>query len=155
MTNAVPRPRLTAEEREVRRERDRLRAKKRREEHPDKVKEYQRHWIEKHPGRMRELNTAWRAKPESARSMRNTYLKRVYGITVAQEQEMLKTQNSCCAICETTAPGKRGWHVDHNHSTNAVRGILCQACNKALAFAKDSPILLRKMAIYLEQHGHA
>jgi hypothetical protein len=145
---------LTEEECAARRERNRLRAKKRREEHPEKIKASHAMWKVRFPGRAKAANAAWRAQPGSSQKTRNAYLKRRYGITVEQEQAMLQAQNKCCAICGTDDPGKKGWHVDHSHVTKAVRAMLCPACNKALAFAKDSPTLLRKMAIYLEQHGH-
>jgi hypothetical protein len=46
-----------------------------------------------------------------------------------------------------------GWKepcVDHDHSTGAVRGLLCGACNKAIGLLKDNPQLARSIASYLE-----
>jgi len=43
-----------------------------------------------------------------------------------------------------------GWHVDHNHTTGKVRGILCQQCNQAIGLFKDNIFIIEKAAEYLE-----
>lgn len=76
-----------------------------------------------------------------------------YGITLVQRDEMLAAQGGC-AICRVTeAPTKKGWVVDHCHSSGKVRGILCNACNVAIGHARDDAALLRKMADYLDIYG--
>ena len=59
------------------------------------------------------------------------HLKRSYGITLNEYNQMLMKQNYCCRTCGTTEPGgKHGkFMVDHCHSTNEVRGLLCKSCN--------------------------
>jgi hypothetical protein len=47
---------------------------------------------------------------------------------------------------------REGLSVDHDHITDRVRGLLCAACNSALASARDDPRILRAMAVYLETH---
>lgn len=64
-------------------------------------------------------------------------LKKYYGITLTQYNEMFEKQNGVCAICgkPETATNQYGLvklAVDHNHLTGAVRGLLCGKCNKAL-----------------------
>lgn len=79
--------------------------------------------------------------------------KRDYGLTIAQRDQMLAAQGGCCAVCRSSSPGnKKGWHVDHCHSTGKVRSILCHHCNNALGQAKDSPERLRALALYVEIH---
>lgn len=70
---------------------------------------------------------------------------------------ILAEQGGRCAICRTGAPlgPQRRWHMDHDHATGALRGVLCAACNTALGLAGDSPERLRAMAAYLEQHVEA
>jgi hypothetical protein len=42
-------------------------------------------------------------------------------------------------------------HVDHDHKTQLVRGLLCWWCNrKTLPGVKDSPVLATAVAAYLE-----
>ena len=40
---------------------------------------------------------------------------------------------------------------DHVHDTGKFRGWICNRCNSALGFVKDSPELLRRLADYLEK----
>lgn len=81
-------------------------------------------------------------------------LKRNYGLTVKQYDEMLKGQGGCCDICGTDIPGHMGrFVVDHNHETGQVRALLCNQCNTALGFFKDNPETLRTAAEYLEKHN--
>jgi hypothetical protein len=44
-------------------------------------------------------------------------------------------------------------HVDHDHGTGAIRGLLCSSCNQALGQMKERPELLRAAAEYLERHA--
>ena len=64
----------------------------------------------------------------------------------ADLQAMLKDQCYICPICQD----KRAEHVDHDHETGRVRGILCFACNAALGQMRDRPDALRRAADYLE-----
>jgi len=78
------------------------------------------------------------------------------GLTVAQFLEMLASQGYCCAICPAplrVSPKGRGSResicMDHDHSSGAVRGLLCHACNTAIGLLKDDPVILTKAAAYL------
>jgi hypothetical protein len=67
---------------------------------------------------------------------RDSYLKRKYGITEAQWQEMYTLQNGKCPICikplylPGNSAGKRAAAVDHDHKTGRVRGLTCLRCNR-------------------------
>lgn len=74
------------------------------------------------------------------------HLKR-YNLTTEQITALKQTG---CEMCGS----KDNLHVDHNHETNEVRGILCTNCNRGLGHFKDSPDLLRKAAAYLESKGN-
>jgi hypothetical protein len=81
-------------------------------------------------------------------------LRRAYGITLEEYEVLLKNQNSGCAICGAENADSKGrrLHVDHCHSTDRVRGLLCKDCNTLLGYAKDQPEILQKAAIYLQTH---
>lgn len=82
-------------------------------------------------------------------SRKRSALKRKYGLTLATFQALLVSQGNRCAICKIAEPTKMGWHVDHDHETNEVRGILCAHCNRLLGHARDNPETLRAAIEYL------
>jgi hypothetical protein len=81
---------------------------------------------------------------------RERWLKR-YGMTIEQYEQMLASQGGCCAICRTGEVPSRGWHVDHDHATGRVRGILCHGCNVSLGHFRDSVDLLQAAVVYLQR----
>lgn len=77
---------------------------------------------------------------------RASYYKRKYGITEAELAEMIESQARVCPICLSSKPE----HVDHDHETGRVRGVLCFNCNSALGQFKDRPDTMRRAADYVE-----
>lgn len=74
-----------------------------------------------------------------------------YGLTQEQFDAMLQKQDGFCAICRKPESAKgRRLSVDHSHSTNKVRGLLCLQCNVLLGNARDSVSLLQAAIVYLE-----
>ena len=78
-------------------------------------------------------------------------MKRIYGIDATEYDRMAEEQNGVCAICGGTPNGasKKYLYVDHDHTTNRVRGLLCYSCNTALGHFKDSVENLQKAIRYL------
>jgi hypothetical protein len=81
----------------------------------------------------------------------NYYLTRTYGITVHDYDAMLAAQKNVCAICLQTSKGtkRKRLHVDHDHQTGAIRGLLCVSCNIILGRWNDSPEIARRAVEYL------
>ena len=75
---------------------------------------------------------------------RRSHLKRKYGMTIEQYDAMLEAQGGGCFICGRPPREDISLHVDHDHSTGKVRGILCFCCNNALADFQEDPALLRR-----------
>jgi hypothetical protein len=86
---------------------------------------------------------------------RGYHLLRTYGISLEQEQEMLRAQGGACALClRLFEPGtlkarKLARNVDHCHATGKVRGLLCTKCNNGLGSFEDNPETCRRAAEYL------
>ena len=104
--------------------------------------------------RCRECHNAYRRANHDSEKTRAEDLKRRYGITLDQYDDMYEKQQGRCAICGTDTPGGNGqrFHVDHDHVSGQVRALLCSACNTGLGKFRDDPSLLRAAAIYLESH---
>lgn len=83
---------------------------------------------------------------------RERHLMKTYGITLVEYDELLESQAGGCAICGVSSDkiGRR-LAVDHDHSTDEVRGLLCTQCNTMLGQSGDRPEILRLGAQYLER----
>lgn len=82
------------------------------------------------------------------------HLRRRYGITQEVYDCLLLAQGGKCEICRTYNPGGRGsyFHVDHDHSTGAVRALLCGKCNHAIGLLRDDPEVAFSAYEYLAKH---
>lgn len=97
----------------------------------------------------------WRYDPSKrAVAYRKHLLKKKYGLTLAQFEAMLEAQEGVCAICYREQIGKN-IHVDHNHVTGEVRGLLCGPCNTALGLFGDDADRMIRAAQYLIEHNQA
>ena len=77
-------------------------------------------------------------------------LKRKYGLTVLEFDKMRMIQQFKCAICSKheTELGEI-LHVDHDHNTGKVRGLLCLNCNHGIGMLKDNLINMQNAVKYL------
>lgn len=103
----------------------------------EQVKEYRR----KNPGKKR-----------------NCDLKRNYGITSQEFDSILESQGGGCAICGRSQNKEKRiltLHVDHDHNTGKVRGILCSNCNMGVGKFQDDHKLLEKAAAYIRSYQDA
>src|SRR3990167_3995690 len=96
-------------------------------------------------------------KPDAAsKSNIRTKIKTKYGLTLEELTELLNLQGGCCEICkaplsfEATSKLDKP-HVDHDHITGIVRGILCLLCNTGLGMFGDSTELLNKAGDYIQR----
>lgn len=73
-----------------------------------------------------------------------------YGLSQGAFNALLETQGRACAICRKTKWNGNGPHLDHDHTTGKVRGILCSNCNLVLGLIGNNPKIARKIGDYLE-----
>jgi hypothetical protein len=118
------------------------------EENAESVAEYARGWRDANAEHRRDYHEAYNA----------AYRFEKYGITIYDFIEMLVAQEGKCDICEVTLQVSKGSgataHIDHNHVTGEVRGLLCMLCNQGLGLFRDNPELLINAAAYLDDKGH-
>lgn len=86
---------------------------------------------------------------------RDKHLRQRYGISHAEYDVLLQAQGGGCAICGSTEPGKgfKHFHVDHDHATGQVRGLLCAPCNQALGLFREDSSVLQQAVAYLSRYG--
>jgi hypothetical protein len=104
--------------------------------HPDQHAALSRAYAKRHPDRVRSTQRLVQ-----------------YGITMADFEQMLLDQQGQCDICKRQLGTGRSTHVDHDHATGKVRGLLCNACNAVLGYARDLPATLLAAAEYLRKRG--
>lgn len=88
---------------------------------------------------------------------RRSRLKKRYGITADQYDQMVIDQEGVCAICKSNTAGGRGLNsrlaVDHNHETGEVRGLLCGMCNQGIGMFKEDTEVMKKAIEYLTNYS--
>lgn len=117
------------------REKERLRA----------VAKYQKN-KEKHCAitkRYYEENLEWR---------KDLHLQKTYNITMDDKIRMRDSQSNKCAICGKIFVDDKSAHVDHCHTTNKVRGLLCRSCNTALGFFRDNADIMKTAIEYITKY---
>lgn len=133
-----------------------------REKNPDKVKSARKRYNEKHKtaiaARQREQRSveaySIKRRAHYAANRERILLKKAstrYRISTDALAELSRRQAGRCAGCGQTF--NRTPHIDHDHKTGQVRGLLCFKCNSALGCACDSPHILRALAEYVERHA--
>lgn len=102
---------------------------------------------EKEKIRMRKAYSAYKER------IRNTFIKRMYGITLEQYKEILISQKYKCKICKKKCPTGKALAIDHSHSTGKIRGLLCWRCNMGIGQFNDNVKLLVAAARYLRYNS--
>lgn len=108
--------------------------------------------------RYKEIERVQAFKRSNPQYQLDWHLRDKFGISLEQFNEMLEDQNGVCAICKKAETAKdsrtgktRRLHVDHDHVSGKVRGLLCTRCNFALGYALDDGETLANMIAYLAE----
>jgi hypothetical protein len=100
------------------------------------------------------ITTSWQReyRRENREAERSGHLRRTFGLTLEEYEQLLAAQGGRCAICRSE-PGKISLHVDHDHETGKVRGLLCFRCNGGAGQFKEDVELLARAIDYLDSGG--
>lgn len=90
------------------------------------------------------------AKERHRWTSRRHALSKKYGLSTVQYEELLSKTAGRCEICDAPPLPHRFHHIDHDHTTGAVRGVLCTDCNRGLGGFRDDPELLARALRYLK-----
>jgi hypothetical protein len=123
-------------------EKDKIRHAKWAEENKEKLRAYHREYGKKWSTENKEKRKLIRRKHE---------LKKRYGLTIEQFNQMVLAQNNCCALCKKQQTKKL--HVDHCHTTGQIRGLLCGNCNTALGLLKENLTTIESIVNYLNRRN--
>lgn len=113
----------------------------------EKNQENVRKWQEDNKEHRAAWRKEWRASPNGKLYLQRRRL-RAYGLTLEQHADLLVHQADRCGGCGVEISAQH--HIDHDHVSGAVRGLLCRGCNHALGQTGDNPDVLRALASYLE-----
>ena len=102
-------------------------------------------WLDKRPGYMKKYLADFRKRRPNYQISRKT------GTPEADIEDLKQLQNNKCAICFKELITKST--VDHCHTTNKIRGILCYSCNLLLGLAKDNIAILTSAILYIKDAG--
>lgn len=122
----------------------------------ERQRQNRRDWAAKWPNkaaraaakdRSRRRSLVRNGDPAYKQRRRDYYLRHRYGIVSADYERILRLQGGGCALCGR-APGNSVLHVDHDHETNVVRGLLCHQCNWYMGTIDADPTILTRIAAY-------
>ena len=125
-----------------------------RRENPEKVRAIRKEYYLKHPGMLLQSARKYaRRNRESINAYRwMGHLWRKYGMGVDGYHSLVERFGERCHCCRNIiAPRGQFVHVDHDHETGRVRGLVCHSCNMMIGYAKDSQKVLSCGVAYLDR----
>ena len=136
-----------------------------REENKEQIAAYKKEYYEENKEQIAAWNKEYREKnKEQIAAYMKEYMKEYiitptirrkwrYGISSEDYDAMLEEQDNKCKICLGEFNDQTVTNIDHCHTTNKVRGILCPHCNRGLGQFKEDIKVLTKAINYLEEHN--
>lgn len=77
------------------------------------------------------------------------HIRALFSVTIDEYDEIKAAQGGVCAICGSATGAHKRLHIDHDHATRLIRGLLCFHCNKFLAWVRDDPEVFLRGYEYL------
>ena len=108
-----------------------------------------RSWQEDNREQFLAQRARYRAEGRLKAIARRSHLKRTFGITPEDYERRLAQQGGGCAVCARAPKAGKSLHVDHDHETGYVRGLLCFKCNAALGQLDDDLDRIERALTYV------
>lgn len=119
----------------------------------EKEKEKRRTWYQENKEAVKSRARSWHAVNRPPGSYRDWYYPKKFGISFEKFLDLLQEQGEecpiCCAKLQLSKKGADKAHLDHDHATGKIRGVLCLNCNTGLGRFRDDPELLLRAIGYL------
>lgn len=138
-------------------EKEKLRRKSQYIKHRERDIEYSKRYKQENKEQVKATRRAYGIKNKD--KIKDNILKHKFNISIEQYNKMLDSQNHVCAICFQPEKAKvrgadylKSLAVDHCHTTNKIRGLLCDICNKGIGHFNDSIEKLEKAILYLKKY---
>jgi Recombination endonuclease VII len=106
-------------------------------------------WRRENPELYADKQRRYRESGRYAEAARRSHLKRAFGITPEDYDRRLAQQGGGCAVCGRAPKPGKSLHVDHDHETGYVRGLLCFKCNAALGQLDDDLERIERALTYV------
>jgi hypothetical protein len=146
---------MTKEELEAYKQKEREKNRLHYQQNRDRILQYKKKYAENNKEKINESRRKTRSKIKDW-----SYTKRKYDITKDQYDEILKSQNYVCAICQKPEKlAQKGkpirLAIDHCHKSGIVRGLLCAGCNTSLGKFDDNISILERAIEYLRKFNES
>ena len=106
--------------------------------------------IKNYKSKIKNKSTYEQYKAKAVISSRKSYLKKTWGITIEEFEELKNSQQGLCGICKIKV---EIFHIDHDHKTGKIRSLLCNNCNRGIGYLKESTAILQSAIEYLAHHS--
>ena len=112
---------------------------------------YDRRYYKKNKEKINKVNKKYAQSEKGKLGKRKDALKRKFGISLKEYDEIFAKQNGICVICGQTEINRR-LAVDHNHKTDKIRGLLCTRCNFWVGQMEKNPNLISQIMEYIKNY---
>lgn len=124
-------------------------------EYKEKKKKDHDRWAKEHPDRIAKHKADRKQKekndPNYWLKKRNALLESTYGMSHDDYLRMEKEQGGLCAICRKLPTAGTFFHIDHDHKTGIVRGLLCHRCNWYLGLIDKDQEIIQRIKSYISK----
>jgi uncharacterized protein with PIN domain len=122
-----------------------------RKRHPDICAAAKKRHYERHRDRILDSQAVKRRiDPEKSRIYSLSFRLKRFGLSIGDYDRIMNRQNQKCPICKVKLTPSVRPSIDHCHTGNHFRAVLCLKCNSGIAMFRHSARIARSAVKYLE-----